>query len=95
MNKTQVYSWRLSSHLKCALEEAARRERTSVAALIERIVAGWLAEERAQNTEADAEQARLHEAAAQTLGVIRGGNPDRSTTVRQAVQARLTRYHAR
>jgi predicted transcriptional regulator len=95
MNKTQVYSWRLSSHLKRALEEAARRERTSVAALIERIVAGWLAEERAQNTEADAEQARLHEAAAGTLGVIRGGNPDRSTTVRQAVQARLTRYHAR
>ena len=82
-----------------AFEACARRsrtgERTSVAALIERIVVGWLAEERAQNTEADAEQARLHEAAAQTLGVIRGGNPDRSTTVRQAVQARLTRYHAR
>ena len=95
MNKTQVYSWRLSWHLKRALEEAARRERTSVAALIERIVAGWLAEERAQNTEADAEQARRHEAAARTLGVIRGGNPDRSTTARQGVQARLTRYHAR
>lgn len=61
--QTQIYSWRLSSHLKRVLEEAARGERMSVAALIERIVAGWLAQERAQNTEADAEQTRLQEAA--------------------------------
>ncbi len=95
MNKSEVYSWRFSAHLKGAIEEAARRERITVAALIERIVAGWLAEERARYGAVDAEQARLHEAAARTLGTIRGGNADRSTTVREAVHARLTRRRAR
>lgn len=95
MDKTKVYSWRLSSHLKGALEEAARRERASVASLIERIVVGWLAEARAKDYETDAEQARLQEAIARTFGTIRGGNLDRSTSVRQAVHRRLTRRDAR
>ncbi|MGH8564948.1 MAG: hypothetical protein ACREXW_13040 [Gammaproteobacteria bacterium] len=95
MDKTKVYSWRLSSHLKDALEEAARRERVSIASLVERIVVGWLAEARAKDYEADAEQARLQGVIAPTFGTIRGGNPDRSTSVRQAVHRRLTRRDAR
>lgn len=63
----------------------------SVAALIERIGARWLAQERERNREADAKQARLQGVAARTLGAIHGGDTDRSTSVRQAVHARRNR----
>jgi hypothetical protein len=37
--KTEVYSWRFSAHRKAELEEEARREGTSVSALLDRIAA--------------------------------------------------------
>ncbi len=43
MSKTEVYSWRLSTELKTQLEAAARDEKTSVGAILERVVREWLA----------------------------------------------------
>jgi hypothetical protein len=56
--KNEVYSWRLSRDLKCELEEAARRERVSVAQLLERIVREWL-KTRAAAAEDEAAQEQL------------------------------------
>lgn len=92
--KTEVYSWRLSPAMKYALEEAARQEQESIGKLLERIVADWLAQRQVAGSGDDAEQRRLHDAAVQTFGMIQGGNPDRSATVRQAVRAKLTQRRA-
>jgi hypothetical protein len=43
VRKHEVYSWRPSSKLKEQLEAAAREEKTSVDALLNRIVRAWLA----------------------------------------------------
>jgi len=93
--KSEVYSWRLSPTLKNALEEAARQERAAIATLLDRIVADWLAAHRRERNQEEAEQQRLHAAAASTFGAIRGANPSRSQQVRHSVRARLTNRHAR
>jgi hypothetical protein len=90
MAKTEVYTWRVSSHMKRALEEAARRQQQSVSALLDRIVAdslrggsnNWEEEETAL-------QERLHAAARKTIGAIRSGRRNRSTRVRQLVRRRM------
>ncbi len=94
MAKSEVYSWRLSSDLKEALEEAARRERQSVSKLLERIVRVWLKQSRRIGSRDAEEQVRLHKAAARTLGSIRGGNPNRSERVREDLQFRLRQRRA-
>ena len=93
--KSEVYSWRLSPVMKSALEEAARQERATVSMLLERIVADWLAAHRGERNQEEAEQQRLHAAAAQTFGTIQGKNPSRSAQVRRTVRARLAKRHAR
>lgn len=87
--KTEVYSWRLSPSLKSKLEEVARSERVSVAALLERIVRAWL-EQRARESASDDEQARIRAAAAPYIGSFAGDDPHRSERVRELVRKRLT-----
>ena len=94
MTKTEVYSWRLSPAMKYALEEAARQEQESIGKLLEQIIAQWLAQRRAASDDDTAEQQRLHDAAVQTFGMIRGGDSDRSATVSQAIRAKLAQRRA-
>jgi hypothetical protein len=93
--KSEVYSWRLSPALKNALEETARQEPTTVATLLERIVAGWLASHRQERNQEEAEQQRLHALVASTFGTLRGSNPSRSEQVRSLVRARVAKRYAR
>ncbi len=93
MSKTAVYSWRLSPELKIALAEAARKNRQSIADLLERIAEEWLA--RASSPEDEKAQRRLHAEAARYFGTIDGGDPERATSARQRVRARLGRRHER
>jgi hypothetical protein len=96
MAKTEVYSWRVSPHMKRVLEEAARRERQSVSGFLERIVAkslrtgvhGWRKDEAAL-------QDRLHTSAMKAIGKIRSGRPGRSARVRELVRKKLRCHHAR
>jgi hypothetical protein len=94
MAKSEVYSWRVAPETKAALEHVARRERSSIGRLLERLVREWLAA-RGRDTDGDeAEQARLHAAAARTLGTIRGGSAFRSEQARALVRRRLAQRRA-
>ncbi len=77
MSKSEVYSWRLARDLKMQLEAAARDEKTSVGAVLERVVREWL-KSRASLDEDEAEQQRrLRERvlkAAGTISVDLGGS---------------------
>ncbi len=42
MSKTEVYSWRVDPTLKRELEAAARAEKTSVSAVLDRACRSWL-----------------------------------------------------
>lgn len=94
MKRSEVYSWRVATEVKAALEHEARRERQSVAGLLERITMEWLRARR-RGTDSDDEQARLHAVAAKTFGTIAGGDPSRSTAVRTAVRRRLAERRGR
>jgi predicted nuclease of restriction endonuclease-like (RecB) superfamily len=93
--KTAVYSWRLSPTLKSTLEETARRERATVAALLERIVTEWVTTHRLEKNPEDEEQQRLQAAAARTFDTTQGADPNRSMRGRATVRARLAKRHAR
>jgi hypothetical protein len=95
MRKDRVYSWRLSAARKSALEDAARREQTSVGALLERVTDEWLQERRSRGASGDEEQARLRAAALRCAGRIRGGDPERAAQARQRIRAKLTRRRGR
>ncbi len=96
MNKTEVYSWRLSSDMKNTLEEAARRDHKTVAKLLEQIVEQWLRETHPADQDAEeAEQRRLHAAAETALGSIQGGDLNRAEYTREALRVRLARKHGR
>lgn len=90
MAKSEVYSWRVSSQMKRALEEAARRQKQSISSLLEKIVEqslrnggeGW-------NEEEAALQTRLHAAASKWIGQIDSGRRDRSRRVRELVREKL------
>lgn len=88
MKRSEVYSWRVATEVKAALEDEARREGRSVAGLLEQIAIEWLRARR-RESDSDDEQARLHSVAARTFGTIGGGDPNRSTAVRTAVRRRL------
>jgi len=68
MSKSEVYSWRLSTDLKTKLEAAARDEKTSIGAVLERVVREWLdARPSGEDDEAD-QQRRLHKRARRAIG---------------------------
>ena len=92
MKKSEVYSWRVSPLLKASLEDAARRERSSVAKLLERIVEDHLRKSRASD---DEEQERIRARVRRLAGAISGSDPTRSSRVSELVRARLMRKHAR
>lgn len=94
MIKTEVYSWRLSHDLKTELEEAARVEEKSLAALLEEIAQGWLASSRRHGS-SEAREERLRAAAASFVGAIEGKDPRRAETAGATVRFRLARRHGR
>jgi hypothetical protein len=93
MRKTEVYSWRISSEVKSALEEEARAEGLSMARLLDRIVQAWLEHGSAEGDE-KAVQRRLHKAAEKTIGTIRGGDPHRAEQAHDRLREKLRRRHA-
>ena len=94
MNKTEVYSWRVDTDLKSALEHVARSQKTSVAQLLDQIVRSWLDESPSLNGE-DEQQQRLHSAAQQCFGTLSGGDPDLATLAKARVRRRIRERHAR
>jgi hypothetical protein len=92
--KTEVYSWRVSSDLKSELEREARLRKISVSAIVDSAVRNWL-QKNAVDPAEDAEQRRLHRAAAGCIGVLAGHNPRRAETARESIRQRLGRRYAR
>ena len=93
--KSKVYSWRISPDLKADLELEARREKLSLAALLEQMALERLGQQRSHADTGDAAQERLHQEAARWIGSIAGGNPERSESVRTVVRKRLARKYGR
>src|SRR5262245_3690299 len=93
MKKSEVYSWRVASEVKAALEHEAHREGSSIGGLLQRIALDWLAARR-RASDSEGEQARLHREAANVFGALAGGDPDRSRSVRAAVRRRLAARRA-
>jgi hypothetical protein len=91
MQKTEVYSWRLSRQLKVDLEEAARTEQKSLADLLEQIAREWIERSRQGSGSEEEQHRRLREAAMKFVGAIEGGNPDRALHARSEVKARIAR----
>jgi len=79
--KTEVYSWRLSPHLKSELQEAARAERKSIADLLEEIVRDWLRNTRDGAGTEEERQQRVREAVLKCAGTIEG-SPDLAENAR-------------
>ncbi|HEV2853526.1 MAG TPA: hypothetical protein VHC97_12050 [Thermoanaerobaculia bacterium] len=92
--KTEVYSWRLSPHLKMALEDAARAENKSLAELLEQIARDWLARAKGQSDDEEELQRRLHESAMRFVGSIEA-DPHLAENSRSEVRARIARRHGR
>jgi hypothetical protein len=86
--KTSVYSWRVSSQRKAALEEVARKRNKPVAELLDEAVDRWLGEQDNQEDE-EARQQRLHAAAASAFGRVAGGDPNRAERARATIRAKL------
>lgn len=91
--KTEVYSWRVSADQKAALEEEARREGTSLSALLDRVTAEWLAERRNGDVDDGVEQATIRKRAMGAIGSIRGGDPTRSGRTSELVSEIIARKH--
>lgn len=92
MAKTDVYSWRLDPATKAALEDAARERKVSVAAVLDEIVAEWMAGR--ENGEGIEGQRRLHRAASRFVGSIAGGDPARAESSRDRLRERLKWRHS-
>jgi hypothetical protein len=92
--KSEIYSWRLSPRLKADLEEAARAEDKSLAALLEQIAREWLARSKIQGADEEELQRRLREAAMKAVGAVHGSNPGRAANAASEVRKRLAQRHA-
>ena len=76
--------------MKRLLEEAARREKQSISALLEKIVASSLRDGFGDsNQEEEALQNRLHAEASKWIGRINSGRTDRSRRVCELVRRKL------
>ncbi len=91
--KTEVYSWRLSAERKADLEEEARREGTSLSALLDRVTADLLAHRRNGRSNDEAEQAAIRRRAAAAIGSVRGGDPTRSARTSELVREIIHKKH--
>ena len=90
MNKSAVYSWRVSPAMKTALEERARSSGKSLGSLLGTIAEEWLRANAAVGTD----QGQLRKRVARTFGALRSGQHDRSERARDLVRNRLRRKHA-
>ena len=93
MSKNEVYSWRLSREIKAILEDEARRQHTSLAGLLDRIVEEWRRRQEKPDDD-EAEQARLHAAAAKSFGRLAGRHPYSAARTREVIRQRLRRPRA-
>jgi hypothetical protein len=91
--KTKVYSWRLSIQTKAELEGEARREGTSLSALLDRITSDWLAQHRNGHADEEAQQAAIRKRVMETVGTLRGGDPTRSSRTRELVREIIWKKH--
>jgi hypothetical protein len=94
VSKSEVYSWRLARDLKMQLEAAARDEKTSIGAVLERVVREWLSK-RPLSEEDDAEQQhRLREQAMKAVGTVSIGlGPYTNKRVREIMGEQLEKKH--
>ena len=95
MAKTEVYSWRVDPRIKMALEAEARAQGTTLAEVLDRIAKQWLEARKQRNGDDEAEQARLHAAAAKCFGTLSMGDPHGSEKVRETVRKRLEERYGR
>jgi hypothetical protein len=93
MAKSEVYSWRLTSDRKAALEAEARAAGKTIAEVLDGLADEWLAGRKSEEDEA--EQRRLHEAAAKCVGAISGGDPNRSENVSTLMRQGLRKKYGR
>jgi len=92
--KTEVYSWRLTSARKSALQNAARQQQKSVADLLNTITDDWLALQRRKAQEEDeANQRRLRAELMEIVGSIEGAY-ESSSEIRQGFADYLQDKHA-
>jgi predicted transcriptional regulator len=87
--KTTVYSWRLSQERKAALEQLARKQKRSVAELIDQAVVRLL--EQTPDNDDETLQDELHRAASRAIGSVAGGDPERATNARDHIREKLQR----
>jgi len=92
--KTEVYSWRVSTELKTALEREARRLKVSLSAVLDRAASEWLSNSGTE-TGSDEAQQRLHREASKYLGAFAGGGQHRSEHARHDIRRRLRQRHER
>ena len=95
MAKTEVYSWRLNPDFKMELEAEVRRDGMTLAGVLDHLAKEWLEERRRRNGDDEAEQARLHAAAAKCVGTLSMGDPRGSEKVRETVRKRLEEHYGR
>lgn len=93
MAKTEVYSWRVAPEKKRDLELRARAAGKTIAEVLDQLSEEWLASQRSEDDEA--EQRRLHAAAAKFVGAVSFGNPRGSEIVEQELHKQLTRRYGR
>jgi hypothetical protein len=91
--KTTVYSWRLSTDRKAALEHLARKQKRSVSELIDQAVVRLLADD--SDAEGEALQRKLRKAAGEAIGRIAGGDPNRAAHARARIREKLKRRRER
>ena len=92
--KSAVYSWRVSPERKAALELLARKQKRSVAQLLDQAVTRLLETDSEQRTDEQVQQA-LHAAAANSIGQIAGGDPKRAENARTRLRNKLKQRRAR
>jgi predicted transcriptional regulator len=92
--KTTVYSWRVSPERKAALESLARKQKRSVAELLDDAV-GRLLQEQAEREDDDEMQRRLRLAAMRAIGRIAGGEPSRAERARATLREKLQQQRLR
>ncbi len=91
--KTEVYSWRLSTERKIALEAEARREGKSVSQLLDEMSSEWLQERRATRNDEEVEQEAIRRRALALAGTIRGGDPTRSERASELAKESIRQKH--
>ena|SRR5262245_31182728 len=93
MNKSEVYSWRLTPALKTELERAARADGTSLATILERLTRDWL-KQRKNNDEV--EQERMRAALMACAGTYKGdGTSATNANVRKVMGEYLEAKYGR